>query len=86
MMPNLLNFRANYGNYTHIVQFLPKGSNWVVLFGFSFLGPLLQRSPWTDHLLWGQIRESCSYNKTQNLARTIFNSIEASVAQHTVEY
>ncbi len=82
-----LKFRANVGIgnlfpatfstanqlFTH-VYFLPVPTyevKWVVLFGFSFLGPLLQRSLWTDHPLWGQIWESCSHNKTLNLVRTI---------------
>ena len=43
-------------------------------FGYSFLGPLLQRSPWTDNLLQGQIRESKFVQ--------IHLSIKASVAHH----
>ncbi len=37
------------------------GSLWVVFFGLFFLGPLLQCSHWTGHLLRGQIRESLFY-------------------------
>ncbi len=37
------------------------GSIRVVLFGFFFLGPLLQHSHWAGHLLMGQIRESLFY-------------------------
>ena len=55
----------------NFLQCQPKRLKWVVLFGHSFLGPLLQHSPWIDHLLWGQIQEACFYNKTPNLARSI---------------
>ncbi len=62
------------------------------VFGFSFLGPLLQHSHCADHLLhvlWGQIRESLFYNKLQ-MARTIlahhFYSISVNIAQTNPNY